>query len=230
MIHPTPAAAKRTNRWLTLMLGVAIVAALAFAILASRVPHHAVSLLEAPLASESKVVETQAPTLDRAPVRKFAALDILALDDDSPLPDGHPDINGAAPISAEGNDTVGLPAGHPVIGSGSSPPATQVRVEPARGNYAHTIAELTAQRQRLVGKLVRVRGEVIKVTAGVQGRAYFHLRDGNPGSATDLVGTALLPPTLGQVATFEGTLKTDVDVGIGYSYPVLLADAVLVAD
>ena len=34
----------------------------------------------------------------------------------------------------------------------------------------------------------------------------------------------------GQVATFEGVLRTDVDIGIGYSYPLLLEDATLTAE
>lgn len=230
MIHPTPAAAKQTNRWLTLVLGVALVGALGFALLASQVPPHAVSSPEAAVRTESSASTSQQPPLAGAPIRKFAALDILALDDDSPLPDGHPDIGGPAPISADGNDRGDLPPGHPVIGGISAPPSTQARVEAARGKNARSIAELTTQRQQLAGKRIRVRGEVTKVTAGVQGRAFFHVRDGNPGSATDLVVTALLPPALGEVATFEGTLNTDVDVGIGYSYAVLLADAVVVAE
>ncbi len=35
-------------------------------------------------------------------------------------------------------------------------------------------------------------------------------------------------PQRGQVAIFEGTLRADDDIGIGYKYPVLLEDATVI--
>jgi hypothetical protein len=46
--------------------------------------------------------------------------------------------------------------------------------------------------------------------------------------AADLVATAVVAPQRAEVAIFEGTLRMDVDVGIGYKYPVLLEDATIV--
>jgi hypothetical protein len=71
------------------------------------------------------------------------------------------------------------------------------------------------------------------VTAGVQGRTFFHLRDGkpsDPGPASDLLVTSSSTPERGQVATFEGTLRADADVGIGVTYPILLENALLIAE
>ena len=85
----------------------------------------------------------------------------------------------------------------------------------------------------VAGQRVRVRGQVTKVTAGVQGHTFFHLRDGKPGEptpATDLVVTSDATPERGQVATFEGTLRADADVGIGFKYPILLENAVRIGD
>jgi len=172
----------------------------------------------------------------------FAAADVLNIDNDSELPPGHPSIaSNPAPATA-GSDPEALPPGHPEI-SGASPhgnaalpsnlPGTapelslpSVAISRAPGQNGHVIAELSAQRQQLAGQRVRVRGQVTKDTPDVQGLAFFHLRD---AADSDLVITAKIPPTRGQVATFEGTLRTDVDVGIGFRYPVLLESAVLVA-
>ncbi len=187
------------------------------------------------------------------PTGKFSAADVPPLDDDPALPPGHPDIGNAAPLGSVASDSDPLPPGHPDIGATSvpgltgegasphgaadgnanGPPLPELRVEPAHGSNAYVISALSAQRQKLAGRRVRVRGQVTKVTPDVNGRAFFHLRDGNaaPGSAgqaPDLVATAVVPPQRGQVAIFEGTLRTDVDVGIGYKYPVLLEDATLV--
>jgi hypothetical protein len=184
---------------------------------------------------------------------KFSVADTPPLDDDPALPPGHPDIGSAAPLGSVASDSDPLPPGHPDIGAtsapgftaegasphgaadgnASGPPLPELRVEPAHGNNAYVIAALSAQREKLAGHRVRVRGQVTKVTPDVNGRAFFHLRDGNAvagstGQAADLVATAVVPPQRGEVAIFEGTLRTDVDVGIGYKYPVLLEDATLV--
>jgi hypothetical protein len=59
------------------------------------------------------------------------------------------------------------------------------------------------------------------------------LRDGkpsDPGPASDLLVTSNATPERGQVATFEGTLRADADVGIGVTYPILLENALLIAE
>jgi hypothetical protein len=128
-----------------------------------------------------------------------------------------------------------LPPGHPRIGGQSAPlaalaaaaPAPSVEVARASGKGAHTIGELYAQRSQLAGQVVRVRGQVIKVTPAVLGKTYLRLRDGSgvTPEQRELVVTSQLLARVGDVSTFEGTLQTDVDVGIGLVYPVLLSDA-----
>jgi hypothetical protein len=106
-------------------------------------------------------------------------------------------------------------------------------IAPARGGNAHGITELTARNHELAGQKVRVRGLVTKVTPNVQGHTFFHVRDGSAETQrqpTDLVVTSTFEPTRGQIATFEGILRADVDIGIGYSYPVLLENATVVAE
>jgi hypothetical protein len=164
-----------------------------------------------------------------------------AASDSDTLPPGHPDIGATAAPSLLDGDRNALPEGHPDIGTGAAhagatgtaaePPLPALPIEPARGSNAHVISELNAERLKLAGRRVRVRGQVTKVTPDVNGRAFFHLHDGNAGAGAqppDLVATALAAPERGQVAVFEGTLRADVDVGIGYKYPVLLEDATVV--
>jgi len=178
----------------------------------------------------------------QAPTPRFSPADALDRADQEELPPGHPDIGNSA-LGAVGS-TDPLPAGHPQLdGASASPhgPAAAaagsalpaVAVAPARGSNARVIAQLSQQRAALNGQRVRVRGQVTKVTPGVQGHTFLHLRDGKPGDsepASDLVVTSDSTPERGQVATFEGTLRTDVDIGIGYRYPILLENAVLIGE
>jgi len=169
-----------------------------------------------------------------------APADALAIGDESELPPGHPEIGTSAP-GAVGN-AERLPAGHPDVGTDAVSPhplpagvpsaaVVAVAVSPAHGGNARTIAQLSAQRQALAGRQVRVRGQVTKVTLGVQGRTFFHLRDGETGaSGPDLVVTSSATPERGQVATFEGTLRADADLGYGLEYPILLDNATIVRE
>jgi hypothetical protein len=181
-------------------------------------------------------------------VPKFPVGDDQDVDSDQKLPPGHPDIGANSAPGAPADDSNALPSGHPDIGSSAAGNASphggmsDSQAEPAMplpkivraaGGNGHVIAELAADRYELAGQRVRVTGQVTKVTPDVQGRAFFHLRDdsaSNKGSAVDLVVTSVATPKRGQVATFEGTLRADDDIGIGYKYPVLLEDATVVGE
>ena len=179
-----------------------------------------------------------APSAANAPAR-FSPADVLDNDEQQALPPGHPNVAGSTTPGSAIDETQPLPPGHPDIGRAALSPAADAppaaaesqNMQPitrATGGNAHDIAELSAARQRLAGQRVRVRGQVSKVTPNVQGHTFFHLRDGSAettANGKDLVVTSTTTPTLGQVATFEGTLRADVDIGIGFVYPVLLENA-----
>jgi len=90
------------------------------------------------------------------------------------------------------------------------------------------VAELFAARRTLDQAKVTVRGTVVKLTEGVLGKTYLHLRDGT-GSAEqgddDLTVTTTEALAVGETVDLEGQLAIDQDVGAGYRYPALLADA-----
>jgi hypothetical protein len=130
-----------------------------------------------------------------------------------------------------------LPPGHPAIAGQGSPHAVEsaafpadnklpIRVSRAQGPTGHTIGELYTQSGSLEGQRVRVRGQVTKVTAGVLGKNFIHLSDGSGDAPQhDLVATTQAQTEVNQVVTLEGALRRDVDIGIGYKYPLLIEDA-----
>jgi len=166
----------------------------------------------------------QSATLKRTfDVIYFGNLGSAGATDTADLPPGHPSLDGAAsPPHAHGAAAT----------SAANPELPDVKVPRASGGNAHTIGELFAEGQKLEGGLLRVRGQVVKVTPGVLGKTYVRLRDGSGArpEERELVVTTKAEPRVGDVSTFEGTLRTQVDVGIGYKYAVLLSDAELVAE
>jgi hypothetical protein len=101
-------------------------------------------------------------------------------------------------------------------------------LSPPSAANGHSIAELHAQRARLAEQQVRVRGTVVKLTDGILGETYLHLRDGTGSSEReddDLTVTTTDQFELGETIEVEGRLRIDQDLGLGYRYPVLLAGA-----
>lgn len=108
-------------------------------------------------------------------------------------------------------------------------PDVQVgKVAKAEGASGRTVAEVYANRASLKDKPVTVRARVVKVTPGVMGKTWVHLRDGS-GSASDgtndLLATSKDEPKVGDLVVAQGTVRTDVDLGSGYAYKVLVEGA-----
>jgi hypothetical protein len=103
-------------------------------------------------------------------------------------------------------------------------------VPKAEGADARTIEEVYAQRSRLAGQSVAVRGKVTRVRGDILGKTWLHLQDGS-GSAEagdfDLTVTTDATPAAGQIVTARGVLALDRDLGHGYVYAVLLENATL---
>jgi hypothetical protein len=115
---------------------------------------------------------------------------------------------------------------HP--GPGKEADAVPVaKSEKASGPLGRTVAELNALDQAASGSKVRVRATVVKVTTGVMGRTFLHLRDatGTAPISNDLTATTTEELSLGSEVLLEGHVEIDKDFGSGYHYRVLLADA-----
>ncbi len=96
----------------------------------------------------------------------------------------------------------------------------------ARAEGGKTIEELFAERDQLKGKTVILRAEVTKVTRNILGKNWITLQDGT-GTAPDDKLTATTSENIHVGGRFivEGIVRTDVDLGAGYQYKMLLDDA-----
>jgi hypothetical protein len=92
------------------------------------------------------------------------------------------------------------------------------------------VAEVIGKRTELKDKPVLLRGKVVKVTSAVMGKNWLHLRDGS-GSAkdntNDILVTTKEETSVGAIVVARGVVRTDVDLGSGYAYKVLIEDATL---
>jgi len=127
------------------------------------------------------------------------------------------------PVVSAAHGGSGAMAGAPL-----SPDAAVGIIEPASGENARTISALWLSMDRLAGTTVAVRGVVVKYNGGVMGKNWIHLQDGSgdPTIGThDLTVTSLDAAAVGDTITVTGVVRTKVDVGAGYTYPLLLEDA-----
>ena len=86
-----------------------------------------------------------------------------------------------------------------------------------------TVAELYAEKDKLSGKEVTVRGKVVKFSAGIMGTNWIHMQDGTGGEdANDLTVTTDATVAVGDTVLVKGVLAADKDFGYGYKYAVIV--------
>jgi hypothetical protein len=124
---------------------------------------------------------------------------------------------------------LGAPHGAaPATSAGASTPA--IKVAKATGPGAMTVAEVVTGKAALKDKTVLVRGQVVKVNLGILGKNWVHLQDGSGSAANgtnDILVTTKDAAAVGDIVNAKGTVRTDVTVGPGYAYTVLIEDAAL---
>jgi hypothetical protein len=148
---------------------------------------------------------------------------------------GAGDMKGKSPHGASGADPHASGADphggatDPHASAGQGPAAVEVKAVPrAEGPNGKTVADVIAQRDKLAGKTVKIRGTVVKSTTGIMDKTYLHLRDGSGDAAkgtNDITVTTTAEPKVGDVIVVEGNVATDVDIGSGYKFPTLVSDA-----
>jgi hypothetical protein len=137
-------------------------------------------------------------------------------------------LGGKAPAAASAAGPGDMGAMHAGVAKG--PAVGDVKVAKATGPNAQTVAEIVTKGPQLKDKPVLVRGKVVKYNAGIMGKNWIHLRDGTGAEAdrtNDVLVTTLDEVKLGDVVTLKGTVRTDRDLGSGYSYKVLVEEATL---
>ncbi len=91
-----------------------------------------------------------------------------------------------------------------------------------------TIAQIYENRKKYDGKTIKIKGKVTKYNAGIMQKNWVHFQDGTgSGNSFDLTITTNDEVNVGDVVTFEGKIALNKDFGYGYSYEVLLEDAVV---
>jgi hypothetical protein len=117
---------------------------------------------------------------------------------------------------------------HAGVAPAPKPAVSVAPMAKASGPDARTVAEVHAGKAALKGKTVSLRAQVVKVNAGIMGKNWLHLQDGT-GSASDgsndVIVTSKQIAAVGDVITARGVVRTNVDLGMGYAYPVLVEDA-----
>lgn len=116
------------------------------------------------------------------------------------------------------------------LGASAAVPATwpTTPVPKAKGPEARTVAEVVQGKAGLKGKTVQVRGRVVKVNKGIMGKNWLHLQDGSgkaQDGSNDLLVTSQDLAAVGDIVTARGTVRTDVTLGSGYAYAVLVEEA-----
>lgn len=121
---------------------------------------------------------------------------------------------------------------HPAMPAAATgePAAKVAKMEKAAGPEAKTVADVVTGKAALKDKTVLVRGQVVKVSLGILGKNWVHLQDGSGSAANgtnDILVTTKDTAAVGDVVNARGTVRTDVTVGPGYAYAVLIDDAAL---
>lgn len=90
-----------------------------------------------------------------------------------------------------------------------------------------SIAELFANREKYVNKIVTVKAKVTKTSNSIMKLNWVHMEDGsNFKGMNDLVFTTTqTSPKVGDIVYARGKLIKDKDFGYGYFYPVIIQES-----
>lgn len=128
-------------------------------------------------------------------------------------------------VVREDDEAIKKRAHSSVVDESAEPP---VKVDKATGANAFTVEELHAKKVDLAGKSITVRGKVVKVSTGIMGKNWVHLRDGSGDQSKgthNLIATSKDVPAVGDIVTLTGDFSTDKDFGSGYKYDVIVENA-----
>lgn len=90
------------------------------------------------------------------------------------------------------------------------------------------IEQIFSAKENYEGKIIEIRGVVVKVNKQVMGKNWVHIQDGTSADGKfDLTITTQDEVKVGDEVTFKGKLYLDKDFGAGYFYDVIVEEAVL---
>ena len=85
-----------------------------------------------------------------------------------------------------------------------------------------TVAEIYAESDQLKDQVVSLRAKVTKINRNIMGRNWITLQD---GTGTKLVATSQEVVAVGDLVIAKGTINTNIDLGRGYFYEVMMEEA-----
>ncbi len=103
----------------------------------------------------------------------------------------------------------------------------EIKVEGVEGSIS--IGELFGNKENYDAKDVIIRGEIVKVNLGIMNKNWVHIQDGT-GTADDFdltVTTIQENIALGDIVTCKGVITLNKDFGAGYTYNVIMEDAII---
>ncbi len=105
----------------------------------------------------------------------------------------------------------------------------EIKVDRAEGGI--TLEDLYSNPQNYKGKIVKIKGQVVKYNEAIMGKNWVHIQDGTgSGNDFDLTITTQNSVNVGDVVTFSGTIFLDKDFGAGYIYKVIMEDSELLTE
>ena len=117
------------------------------------------------------------------------------------------------------------------MGAKKMPPKVDKKVEGININAPTdgiSIAELFKNRDQYAGKKVKVSGQVVKINNGIMGKNWIHIQDGTADADNyDLTLTTQNKANMGDVISVEGTVYLKKEFGAGYSYDLIIEEAIV---
>ena len=105
-----------------------------------------------------------------------------------------------------------------------STPKIETKIEHIKDGK--TVAQVYNDMNQLTGKIIKIRGKVVKYNPEIMGRNWIHIQDGTvSGNNYDLMVTSKDQTSVGQIIVVEGKVAINKDFGAGYTYKVMLEDA-----
>ncbi|QOY51860.1 GW dipeptide domain-containing protein [Candidatus Sulfurimonas baltica] len=100
-------------------------------------------------------------------------------------------------------------------------------IKVSKNPNGYSVEDLYAKKAELAAKSVKVNAQVVKVSKGIMGKDWIHIQDGSGSNGTnDIIATSKNSTVkVGDVVTTEGVIKTNVDLGYGYKFSVIIEDA-----
>lgn len=91
----------------------------------------------------------------------------------------------------------------------------------------YNVEELYAKKVDLNSKSIKLNATVVKVSKNIMGKDWIHLQDGSGVAGTnDIIATSKNSTVkVGDIITASGIIKTDVDLGYGYKFSVMIEEA-----